>query len=47
MRAGTWSHDDAEGLPTVGEILAEMTDGEVGGLSYDAEWGGRAAKTMW
>lgn len=41
MRAGTWSHDDAEGLPTVGEILAEMTDGEVGGLSYDAEWGGR------
>ena len=47
MRAGTWSRDDAEGLPTVGEILAEMTDGEVGGLSYDAEWGGRAAKTMW
>lgn len=47
MRVGTWSHDDAEGLPTVGEILAEMTDGEVGGLSYDAEWGGRAAKTMW
>ena len=47
MRAGTWSRDDAEGLPTVGEILAEMTDGEVGGLAYDAEWGGRAAKTMW
>ena len=46
MRAGTWSRDDAEGLPTVGEILAEMTDGEVGGLAYDAEWGGRAAKTM-
>lgn len=47
MRAGTWSCDDAAGLPTVGEILAEMTDGEVGGLTYDAEWGGRAAKTMW
>ena len=47
MRAGTWSRDDAEGLPTVGEILAEMTDGEVGGLTYDAEWSGRAAKTMW
>jgi len=47
MRAGTWSRDDAEGLPTVGEIFAEMTDGEVGGLAYDAEWGGRAAKTMW
>ena len=47
MRTGTWSRDDARGLPTVGEILAEMTDGEVGGLTYDAEWCGRAAKTMW
>ena len=47
MRTGTWSRDDARGLPTVGEILAEMTDGEVGGLTYDAEKGGRAAKTMW
>jgi PPOX class probable FMN-dependent enzyme len=47
MRAGTWSRDDAEGLPTVGEILSEMTDDAVGGPTYDAEWGGRAAKTMW
>ena len=47
MRVGTWSCNDGEGMPTVGEILAEMTDGEVGGLTYDAEWGGRAAKTMW
>jgi PPOX class probable FMN-dependent enzyme len=47
MRAGTWSRNDAEGLPSIGEILAEMTNGEVGGLSYDTEWGGRAAKTMW
>lgn len=47
MRAGTWSRDDSEGLPSVGEILAEMTDGTVGGASYDAEWGSRASKTMW
>jgi uncharacterized protein len=47
MRAGTWSRDDAEGLPTVGEILSEMTDDAVGGPTYDAEWGGRVAKTMW
>lgn len=47
MRAGTWSRDDSEGLPSVGEILAEMTDGEVGGASYDAEWAPRAKKTMW
>ena len=47
MRAGTWSGDDTDGLPTVGEILAEMTEGEAGGLAYDAEWRVRAAKTMW
>jgi PPOX class probable FMN-dependent enzyme len=47
MRAGTWSRNDAEGLPSIGEILAEMTDGDVGGLAYDTEWGGRPAKTMW
>lgn len=47
MRAGTWSRDDSDGLPTVGDILAEMTDGDVGGASYDAEWAPRAAKTMW
>ena len=47
MRAGTWSRDDAEGLPSVGEILAEMTDGEVGGSAYDIEWEGRVSKTMW
>jgi PPOX class probable FMN-dependent enzyme len=47
MRAGTWARDDSEGLPTAGEILAEMTDGVEGGAAYDAEWGPRAAKTMW
>jgi hypothetical protein len=34
-------------LPSVGDILAEMTDGEVGGIAYDIEWEGRASKTMW
>lgn len=47
MRAGLWSRDDSAGLPSPGEILAEMTSGEEGGKSYDAEWSGRAAKTMW
>lgn len=47
MRAGTWSRNDAEGLPTPGEILAEMTDGAEGGVVYDNAWGPRAAKTMW
>ena len=48
MRAGTWSGtDESAGLPTVGEILAEMTSGEEGGAPYDDAWGARAVKTMW
>lgn len=48
MRAGLWSGaGDSKDLPSVGEILAEMTDGKEGGAAYDSEWGERAAKTMW
>ncbi|NVO56562.1 pyridoxamine 5'-phosphate oxidase family protein [Rhodobacteraceae bacterium B1Z28] len=48
MRAGMWSGvDEAVNLPTVGEILAEMTAGEEGGARYDEDWGARAEKTMW
>lgn len=47
MRAGLWSRNDAEGLPTPGEILAEVSGGDEGGAEYDAAWPGRAAKTMW
>lgn len=47
IRSGLWNRDDSAGLPTPGEILAEMTDGEEGGLAYDTAWPARAAKTMW
>ncbi|MEO1108623.1 MAG: pyridoxamine 5'-phosphate oxidase family protein [Pseudomonadota bacterium] len=48
MRAKTWSGDDeSQDLPTVGEILAEASNGEEGGAHYDQEWAPRAAKTMW
>lgn len=48
LRAGIWSGaDQSAGLPSAGEILAEMTDGVEGGEPYDAAWGERAAKTMW
>ncbi|KEJ89732.1 pyridoxamine 5'-phosphate oxidase family protein [Sulfitobacter donghicola] len=48
MRAGTWAgRDESNGLPTVGEILAEVSQGAEGGAQYDAEWAPRAAKTMW
>ncbi|MEM7598038.1 MAG: pyridoxamine 5'-phosphate oxidase family protein [Pseudomonadota bacterium] len=47
MRAELWTRDDTDGLPTVGEILAEQTQGEEGGADYDAAWTPRAAKTLW
>lgn len=48
MRAGTWKGiDESTGLPSIGEILAEQTDGEEGGQAYDQAWGARAEKTMW
>ena len=47
IRAGLWSRDDAEGLPSAGDILAEVSKGEEGGAAYDAAWPARAAKTKW
>lgn len=47
MRSQLWSRDDAEGLPSVGDILREMTDGAFDGASYDAAWEPRARETLW
>jgi PPOX class probable FMN-dependent enzyme len=48
MRARLWGGvDESVGLPTVGEILAEQTDGEEGGAAYDEAWLPRAKKSMW
>ncbi|PJI86446.1 hypothetical protein BC777_2815 [Yoonia maricola] len=47
MRARTWSSDDESvGLPTIGDLLAEQ-EAAFDGAAYDAEWAGRAEKTMW
>lgn len=48
LRSGLWSRGpDAEGLPTVGDMLREATDGTFDGDTYDREWAARAARTMW
>ncbi|MEM7068050.1 MAG: pyridoxamine 5'-phosphate oxidase family protein [Pseudomonadota bacterium] len=50
VRSGLWdtnSQIDPKSLPTPGEVLAELSKGEVGGPDYDAEWEGRANKTLW
>lgn len=47
MRSGLWGRDDAAGLPTVGQILADMSNGEEGGAEYDATYAEKARPRMW
>jgi len=54
LRSKLWdadTHVAAKSLPTAGEILAAQTktraEGGIDGDAYDAEWPGRAAKSLW
>ncbi len=50
IRSELWDparHVDPKSLPSPGQILAALSQNTVGGESYDREWAGRAAKTMW
>ena len=51
MRSGLWNQaadgEATTGLPTAGQILANMTSGEVGGEAYDREWPQRAVDSLW
>lgn len=48
LRSDIWNgRDESGGLPSAGDILKELTDGEVGGAAYDAEWPARARREMW
>lgn len=48
MRSRLWSAgDESAGLPKAGEIIAEMTLGEIGGPAYDAAWPKRAKESLW
>lgn len=50
IRSDLWNparHIDPATLPTPGEILAAMTDREIGGQAYDQAWPERARQTMW
>jgi uncharacterized protein len=47
IRAGLWRGvDESAGLPTVGDMLRGVKAG-FDGAAYDADWPGRAARTMW
>ena len=47
IRADLWARDDKTGLPSMGDILEDVTNGDMDGAAYDAAWPARAAKTMW
>ncbi|MGE0658706.1 MAG: pyridoxamine 5'-phosphate oxidase family protein [Reyranellaceae bacterium] len=50
VRAGLWEaarHVDPKSLPSPGDILAGMSDGRIGGETYDREWPERAKKSLW
>lgn len=50
MRAGLWeaeSRPDPGALPSIGQILATQSGGEIDGEVYDASWPARAAATLW
>jgi PPOX class probable FMN-dependent enzyme len=50
IRSELWNperHIDPATLPTPGQILASMTENQVGGDSYDKAWPERAKQTMW
>lgn len=47
MRSGLWARDDKDTVPTVGAIMAEMTDGEYGGPDYDRDYEKNALPRMW
>ncbi len=47
MRSGLWVREPVEGVPTAGDLIAEMTDGRAGGREYDATYEESAKERMW
>jgi uncharacterized protein len=50
VRAELWNPDkrvDPADLPTLGQILADMSENRVGGEDYDRTWPERARQSLW
>lgn len=47
MRSQLWDAAKVPDLPTMGQLIAEASDGAMGGADYDADWLSRAKTTMW
>jgi uncharacterized protein len=48
IRSELWTAgDQSQGLPSVGDMLREITEGRIDGVAYDRDWPTRAAQTLW
>ena len=47
LRSKLWDSGPDENIPTIGEILREVTDQELGGHAYDAVLKDRLGATLW
>lgn len=50
VRSHLWDashHVAPSDVPTPGQVLQRTSRGEIDAMTYDAEWPGRAAKSMW
>lgn len=47
LRSGLWGRDDSAETPSLGEILDEMTSGEIEAGAWDRTYPERAMQTLW
>ena len=47
VRAGLWHRDDSAAVPTMGDILSEMTNGTEGGKRFDAKYASLETDALW
>ena len=47
MRADIWNRNDKDTVPTVGDMMAEITKGAYGGKDYDRDYEKNAQPRMW
>lgn len=47
LRSGLWGRDDSDATPSLGDILAEMTSGEIEAGAWERDYPERARTTLW
>ena len=47
LRSGLWGRDDSAATPSLGEILDEMTSGEINAGAWERDYPERARSTLW